>query len=54
MKPGMEATRNGLRSIRLGGTGHGFLYQFWTGFFACDFGEFNRSIDSGVTWHDSD
>jgi len=33
-----------------GGTGHGFLYQFWTGFFACDFGEFNRSIDSGVTW----
>jgi hypothetical protein len=32
------------------GTGHGFLYQFWTGFFACDFGEFNRSIDSGVTW----
>jgi hypothetical protein len=33
-----------------GGTGHGFLYQFWTGFFACDFGEFNRSIDTGVTW----
>jgi hypothetical protein len=33
-----------------GGTGHGFLYQFWTGFFACDFGEFNRSIDSGMTW----
>jgi hypothetical protein len=33
-----------------GGTGHGFLYQFWTGFFACDFGEFNRSVDSGVTW----
>src|SRR4051812_24935608 len=33
-----------------GSTGHGFLYQFWTGFFACDFGEFNRSIDSGVTW----
>jgi hypothetical protein len=32
------------------GTGHGFLYQFWTGFFACDFGEFNRSTDSGVTW----
>jgi hypothetical protein len=32
------------------GTGHGFLYQFWTGFFACDTGEFNRSIDSGVTW----
>jgi hypothetical protein len=33
-----------------GGTGHGFLYQFWTGFFACDTGEFNRSIDTGVTW----
>ena len=33
-----------------GGTGHGFLYQFWTGFFACDFGEFNRSTDSGATW----
>jgi hypothetical protein len=33
-----------------GGTGHGFLYQFWTAVFACDFGEFNRSIDSGVTW----
>jgi hypothetical protein len=32
------------------GTGHGFLYQFWTGFFACDFGEFNRSTDTGVTW----
>jgi hypothetical protein len=33
-----------------GGTGHGFLYQFWTEFFACDFGGFNRSLDSGVTW----
>jgi hypothetical protein len=33
-----------------GGTGHGFLYQFWTEFFACDFGAFNRSTDSGVTW----
>jgi hypothetical protein len=33
-----------------GGTGHGFLYQFWTGVFACDTGEFNRSTDSGVTW----
>jgi hypothetical protein len=32
------------------GTGHGFLYQFWTGFFACDFGEFDRSTDSGATW----
>jgi hypothetical protein len=32
------------------GTGHGFLYQFWTGFFACDSGEFDRSTDSGMTW----
>ena len=32
------------------GMGHGFVYQFWTGFFACDFGEFNRSTDSGATW----
>ena len=34
----------------VGGVGHGFVYQFWTGFFACDFGEFNRSTDSGATW----
>ena len=34
----------------IGGMGHGFVYQFWTGFFACDFGEFNRSTDSGATW----
>ena len=33
-----------------GGTGHGFLYQFWTQIFACDFGAFNRSTDTGVTW----
>ena len=35
-----------------GGTGHGFLYQFWTSFFACNFDgtAFNRSTDSGVTW----
>src|SRR4029077_3986540 len=33
-----------------GGTGHGFLYQFWTGFFACDTGEFSRSVDGGVNW----
>src|SRR5947208_8325884 len=33
-----------------GSTGHGFLYQFWTGFFACDIGEFNRSTNSGATW----
>jgi hypothetical protein len=32
------------------GIGHGFQYQFWTGFFACDSGEFSRSTDGGVTW----
>ncbi len=31
-------------------TGHGFQYQFWTGFFACDTGAFSRSTDGGVTW----
>jgi hypothetical protein len=30
--------------------GHGFQYQCWTGFFACDFGEFSRSTDGGATW----
>ena len=35
---------------KTGGPGHGFQYQFWTGFFPCDTGEFNRSTDSGITW----
>lgn len=34
----------------VGGMGHGFQYQIWTDFFACEFGGFNRSIDGGVTW----
>jgi hypothetical protein len=34
----------------VGGMGHGFQYQFWTGVFSCDGGQFNRSIDGGVTW----
>jgi hypothetical protein len=34
----------------VGGMGHGFQYQIWTDFFACDFGGFSRSIDGGVTW----
>jgi len=35
----------------VGGTGHGFQYQFWTGFFACDSGDFSRSTDGGgVAW----
>ena len=32
------------------GTGHGFQYQFWTGFFSCNGGEFTRSTDGGLTW----
>ena len=35
---------------KTGGIGHGFQYQFWTGFFACDTGEFSRSTDGGITW----
>ena len=34
----------------VGSMGHGFVYQFWTGFFACDVGEFDRSTDSGASW----
>jgi hypothetical protein len=30
--------------------GHGFQYQFWTGLFNCDGGEFSRSTDGGFTW----
>ena len=30
--------------------GHGFQYQFWTEYFACDFGGFSRSTDGGATW----
>src|SRR5947208_4718514 len=33
-----------------GSMGHGFQYQFWTGFFACTSGEFSRSTDGGATW----
>ena len=32
------------------GMGHGFQYQTWSEFFACDFGGFSRSTDGGVTW----
>jgi hypothetical protein len=35
---------------RTGGMGHGFQYQFWTEFFACEFGGFSRSTDGGATW----
>jgi hypothetical protein len=32
------------------GTGHGFQYQTWSTAAQCSFGQFNRSIDGGVTW----
>ena len=32
------------------GPGHGFQYQFWTSFFACDTGGFSRSTNGGFTW----
>jgi Dockerin type I domain len=35
---------------RTSGSGHGFQYQFWTGFFACDSGAFSRSTNGGFTW----
>src|SRR4029077_1315812 len=36
---------------RTGGQGNGFQYQFWTGFFSCDGGQFNRSTDGGgIAW----
>ena len=54
MEPDTEATSNGSPSTRPGVQGHGFQYQFWSGFFACDTGEFNRSTDGGITWIDSD
>ena len=30
--------------------GHGFQYQFWTEFAACEFGGFSRSTDGGAMW----
>src|SRR5438874_5422481 len=32
------------------GPGHGFQYQFWSGVFPCNSGEFSRSTDAGLTW----
>jgi BNR/Asp-box repeat protein len=32
------------------GTGHGFQYQAWSTAAPCSGGQFNRSIDGGVTW----
>jgi hypothetical protein len=35
---------------KTGGTGHGFQYQIWSTAASCDFGQFSRSTDGGVTW----
>src|SRR6267378_1727954 len=35
---------------KTGGTGHGFQYQIWSTAAACNFGQFSRSTDGGVTW----
>src|SRR5438105_700340 len=32
------------------GTGHGFQYQAWSTAAACNFGQFSRSTDGGVSW----
>jgi len=48
--PGHGGDKEWFTIDRTGGQGHGFQYQFWTGFFACDTGEFTRSTDGGLTW----
>jgi hypothetical protein len=35
---------------KTGGTGHGFQYQIWSTAASCQFGQFSRSTDGGVTW----
>jgi hypothetical protein len=48
--PGHGGDKEWFTIDKTNGTGHGFQYQFWTGFFACDTGEFSRSTDAGVSW----
>jgi hypothetical protein len=48
--PGHGGDKEWFTIDRTAGPGHGFQYQFWTGFFACDSGEFTRSTDGGLTW----
>ena len=48
--PGHGGDKEWFTIDKTNGTGHGFQYQFWTGFFACDSGQFSRSTDSGLTW----
>ncbi len=35
---------------KTGGMGHGFQYQIWSTAASCQFGQFSRSTDGGVTW----
>jgi hypothetical protein len=35
---------------KTGGPGHGFQYQAWSTAAECQFGQFSRSTDGGVTW----
>jgi hypothetical protein len=35
---------------KTGGPGHGFQYQIWSTAASCNFGQFSRSTDGGVTW----
>jgi len=48
--PGHGGDKEWFTIDKTNGTGHGFQYQFWSGFFPCDFGEFSRSTDGGLTW----
>lgn len=48
--PGHGGDKEWFTIDRTGSSGHGFEYQFWTGFFACDSGEFTRSTDGGLSW----
>src|SRR6476619_1327406 len=48
--PGHGGDKEWFTIDKTNGVGHGFQYQFWTGFFACDSGQFSRSTDGGLTW----
>jgi len=48
--PGHGGDKEWFTIDKTNGTGHGFQYQFWTGIFSCDGGEFTRSTDGGLTW----
>ena len=48
--PGHGGDKEWFTIDKTNGPGHGFQYQFWSGFFPCDTGEFNRSTDGGLTW----